>query len=148
MKSVDKRTFPVAAHRVWEIIREPGNQPAWNPKCVQAENIGTAAVGRKFAVTYRWKDKEMKATGEVLEIQPETRIVFRYHYEDGPMAGSADEEFELIEEGMDRTTLVKTIHFKLSGIPKWAQILMGLISRFGKHVGPGEPLDGLDDLLS
>ena len=147
MKSVDRRTFDVPAYRVWEIIREPGNQPAWNPKCVFAENIGTAAVGRKFAVTYRWKEKDMKAMGEVMEILPEQKIVFRYHYEDGPMAGSADEEFELIREGMDRTTLVQTIHFKHSGIPKWAQILMGLISRFGRHVGPGEPLDGLDDLL-
>ena len=92
MQSVDQRTFDVPAYRVWEIIREPGNQPAWNPKCVFAENIGTVAVGRKFAVTYRWKEKEMKATGEILEIEPETRIVFRYHYEDGPMAAGETSE--------------------------------------------------------
>ena len=146
MKMVSKKSFQVPRYRLWEIIREPGNQPAWNPKCVECEDIGQCVVGAKFAVTYEMKGIRQKATGEVLDIQAEHKLTYRYHYEDDKIMGSVDEHFELIEAGMDKTTLVHTVDFQNSSLPRWVKWLIGLMSRFGRTVGP-DPLDGLDDLL-
>ena len=146
MKVVSKKSFQVPGYRLWEIIREPGNQPAWNPKCVECEDIGQCVVGAKFAVTYEMNGKRQKATGEVLDIQAEHKLTYRYHYQGSKMMGSIDEHFELVEEGMDKTMLIHTIDFKESPLPKWVKFIIGFLERFGRTAG-SDPLDGLDDLL-
>ena len=146
MKIITRRTFNASPRELWEIIHDPVNMPAWNPKCVWCEINGTGLAGPRFRATYEMSGKRHDAEGEVVASEAEQRIQFRYTYEDAAKLGTVDEVFELYDKGDRRTELVQSVDFTRSALPRWVKWLIGLLGRFGKSQGNG-PMDGIEALL-
>lgn len=146
MKLITKRTFKATPPELWEIIHDPANMPAWNPKCVWCEVDGTGTAGPRFLVTYEMRGKQSDAEGEVVASEEQRRIHFRYTYEDAAKLGTVDEVFELKPKGDRQTEVVQIVDFSNSTLPRWVKWLIGFIGRFGKEQGIG-PMDGIQALL-
>ena len=146
MKIVSKRQFAASPDELWEIIHEPGNMPAWNPKCVECESLQRYESGQSFSVVYEMNGKRTHATGELLAFEPGQMVHFRYNYEDSNRVGVVDEIFRVIPEGKQTTLLEHTVDFSQSHLPAWVKWLIGFLGRFGKKVGEG-PMDGIAALL-
>ncbi|NDV61943.1 SRPBCC family protein [Puniceicoccales bacterium CK1056] len=146
MKIITKRTFRALPLELWEIIHNPSNMPAWNPKCLTCKDIIQSEPGRKFAVTYKMKGKHTDAVGELISSRKEKLIHFRYFYEDKAKVGTVDEVFEIIPAERGKTLLIHTVDFSKSTLPYWVKLLIGFLGRFGKSMGRG-PMDGIASLL-
>lgn len=145
MKITETQSFDASPAELWSIIHQPGNMPAWNPKCISCESVPSGRIGQRFDVVFEMNGKQLEGLGEIVEWIENKMIRFRYFYEDAGKSGTAEEIFELFENGK-RTTLKHTTDYSGVGIPLWARLLIRFITRFGKAVGPG-PLDGIASLL-
>ena len=146
MKIVEKRKFKASASELWEIVHDPGNMPAWNPKCVSSEPLDAWEVGQRFEVIYEMNGKRSNASGELFDFKISQLVHFRYHYEDSSKLGIVDEIIEIIPKGNLSTLIVHTVDFSRSTLPLWVKLLLGVLGRFGKKMGEGS-LDGIASLL-
>ncbi len=146
MKIISKRTFEVPAQQLWLIVRDPGNMPAWNHKCVECSSLPDARVGDRFNATFQMRDHPHETEGEVLEYVENERIAFRLQYNHDTQTGSVDESFQLKPLGPSRTELVHRADFRNAPLPRWVKIFIGFINLFGRKVGPGI-MDNIEDLL-
>lgn len=146
MKIVSKRKFEATASQLWHIVRDPGNMPAWNPKCVACTSLPQARTGERFSATYNWRDRTHVAEGEVLEYREGEYIAYRIYYEHSAKLGSVDESFQLRQLDLRRAELIHTVDFRRSTLPWWVKMIIGLAGRFGQRKGP-DPLKNIEDLL-
>lgn len=147
MKMISSRTFNTSASEVWRIVSEPGNMPAWNPKCVSCDNTGYGGVGSTFNAAFEMRGRRTEARGEVVSLKHEAEIRYRFEYEEAARIGSVDEVFIIKRKGINRCILRHEVNFRRSTLPFWVKLLIGFIGRFGRPVGP-DPLAGIDDLIS
>lgn len=147
MKIVSKRVYNASPAELWQIIHEPGNMPAWNPKCVECDPVNGGGLGSRFKVVFEMSGKRKQARGEIIEFEPMERIRFRYHYEESSKMGSVDEAYAIAAKGPHQCHLRHETDFQKSTLPTWLKILIGLLGRFGKQVGRG-PLDGIEELIA
>ena len=143
MPAVKLRTekqYDASPAELWQIIHDPGTMPAYNTKCVSSESLARYESGQTFAVTYEMNGKLTDAVGELVAYETERMVHFRYTYEDGSGIGNVDEIFEINPRGERRSRVVHTLDLSHSTLPRWAKIIVGFISRFGKSMGGG-PLE-------
>ena len=113
MKIVTSRAFNASPAILWEIIRDPGNMPAWNPKCVECSNVDAPTVGSRFSCAFEMSGKRSTAEGETLVFEYNRKLRIRYHYEEEARLGSVDEEYSLTEREMGVTVIKHIVDFKL-----------------------------------
>ncbi|MEX0330722.1 MAG: SRPBCC family protein [Puniceicoccaceae bacterium] len=146
VKLKTEKQYNASAAELWQIIHDPGTMPAYNTKCISSESLARFESGQKFAVSYEMNGKMTDAVGELVAYETDRMVHFRYTYEDGSAIGTVDEIFTIIPSGERRSRLVHTLDLSNSTLPRWAKIVVGFISRFGKSQGGG-PLDGIAELL-
>jgi len=146
VKTVERRTFGVSPAKVWSALSDPLNMAAWNPKCVSCEALETSDGIPRFVATYEMSGRRREAFGEVLRSEEGRFIQFRYLYEESSRIGQVDEIFELNAKGSGVTEVTHIVDYGQSSLPLWVKLLIALLSRFGRAVGPG-PLEGLAVLL-
>lgn len=146
MKLVSKRRFNVSVESLWEVIREPGNMPAWNHKCVECGCIAEGGVGSRFEVVFQMNNKRKEAEGEVITLKQFEEIRIRYRYKEDNQMGAVDEMFQVSSAGLRKSKLKHVVDFRHSTLPAWVKVLIWFLGVFGRSVGK-DPLDGLDDLL-
>ena len=103
-----KRSFDAAADLVWRAYTEPAlmrrwltAMPGWSmPVCEM-----TTEVGGKYR--WRWRDDangvEFGFTGEMLEVEPESKIVHTQTYDPGTMGGSMGDGASVITVTFNET---------------------------------------------
>ena len=103
-----KRSFDAAADLVWRAYTEPAlmrrwltAMPGWSmPVCEM-----TTDVGGKYR--WRWRDDangvEFGFTGEMLEVEPESKIVHTQIYDPGTMGGSMGDGASVITVTFNET---------------------------------------------
>ncbi|MEX0326766.1 MAG: SRPBCC family protein [Puniceicoccaceae bacterium] len=146
VKLKTEQQYNASAAELWQIIHDPGTMPAYNAKCVSSESLARFETGQTFAVKYEMNGKMTDAVGELVGYETESMVHFRYTYEDGTAVGNVDEIFQIIPSGERRCRVVHILDLSNSTLPRWAKIVVGFISRFGKSQGGG-PLDGIAELL-
>jgi uncharacterized protein YndB with AHSA1/START domain len=148
VKIKSKKILDVSVNEVWEILRDPENMPAWNPKCQDCYEVpAEVSAGTRFRATFELSGKRNKVFCEVMDYKPCERIRIRYS---GPAFKSdsnfVDETFLLNSQGPHHTLIRHEVDFSNSGIPILFRFLMWFISTFGYQVGPSS-LDGIKDLM-
>lgn len=103
-----KRSFDAAADLVWQAYTEPAlmrrwltAMPGWSmPVCEM-----TTEVGGKYR--WRWRDDENGVefgfTGEMLEVEPHSKIVHTQIYDPGTMGGSMGDGASIITVTFNET---------------------------------------------
>ena len=109
-----KRSFDAAADLVWRAYTEPAlmrrwltAMPGWSmPVCEM-----TTEVGGKYR--WRWRDDangiEFGFTGEMLEVEPKSRIVHTQVYDPGTMGGSMGDGASVITVTFNETDGVTNV---------------------------------------
>lgn len=147
MKLVDTRTFNFHASDVWLVIHDPGNMPAWNPKCIRSTPTHGAGLGARFSADFSMSSNVEQCEGVIVAWEEETLISFEYRFDSKSKGlGTVTETFLL--EAID-TRNVKIRHMvdlTDSGLPKWVRGVAWFLNRFGRSMGAG-PLDGIEALL-
>ena len=147
MKITESELFHHSAHSIWNILKEPGNMPAWNPKCRRCGAVGTASVGAVFQATFELGGKTRESTCEVIDVVPREKIAIRYSVETpGRGTGHVVETFLLRERGLERTQVDLTVDFSEAHLPLCAKTLMWVLSKCGYSAGKSS-LDGIRELL-
>lgn len=148
MKIISTRDFNRPASDLWVVVRDPGNMPAWNPNCIAASRVEGEGLGSQFKATFKMNEKAHQAKGEIISLEEEKEISLRYVFgSESPKLGSIDESYIITSTGSDTSKLRHEIDFTHSGLPWWAKLLISVIGRFGRKVGP-DPLDGIAEVLS
>ena len=146
MKVVSTREFRAPVESVWAILREPGNMPAWNPKCRSCTNVRGGREGSRFEAVFEMSGKTRRSDGEILCFHPPREIEFRFHDREPGREGHVDERFLLSEPSPGRTRLKHVVNFRHAPLPFFVKCLIVILGRFGRRVGD-DPLAGIDDLL-
>ena len=147
MKIKSSKKLNSSDYDVWEILRDPGNMPAWNPKCYTSTGNRDVTVGSHFEATFKLRGKTARtALCEVIELKPCEKITIRYSGEAFPANGYVDETFYLISQGPRQTKLELVVDFTHSGLPLYFKFIMWAISSLGHQAGPSS-LDGIENLL-
>lgn len=122
---------------VWPYLIDPVLQAAWNPKIVSIDRDvdGPVEIGDRFTMLYRMSGKDNLSQVEVTQVVPNERLVFQHRLALDKGEQQAEEIFELTPE-RNGTALTHTINLSDTGIPLPFRILIWLIMRFGKDVGP------------
>ncbi|MDQ8199309.1 SRPBCC family protein [Pelagicoccus enzymogenes] len=146
MKIVAKRDLKASPQELWAIVAQPGNMPAWNPKCVRASETPTTNAGETFTAVYEMKGQQHEAVGDILRSETNREITFRYNLKDSAGTGTIIETLSFAPKTDSITRVSHSVDFSKSNLPFWVKLLIGLIGRFGRNVG-AEPLQGVQDLL-
>lgn len=146
MKLVSKRTYRATPTELWQIVHDPLNMPAWNPKCIHCEKLEGPGNRGAFRATFDFNGKQSDARGTVVKSEPNQEIRFRYEYEASARLGVVEESFQIAAKGWRRTQLKHTVDFSQSTLPRWVKWIIGFVGRFGGSVGTG-PLDEIAKLL-
>jgi len=145
LKFVSKKTFNASPAELWQIVHEPGNMPAWNPKCVESVVSGKGE-GARFTAVFDMSGKRIEVQGTIVEYVEEERIRFQYQYEEGGKAGRIGELYAISRKGPRQSHLRHEADFSDSTLPFWAKVLIGIVGRFGTKMR-NSPLDGIEELL-
>ncbi|HEX6278812.1 MAG TPA: SRPBCC family protein [Pyrinomonadaceae bacterium] len=112
-----KRSFDASADLVWQAYTEPAlmrrwltAMPGWSmPVCEMTTDVGGT-------YRWRWRDEangvEFGFTGEMLEVEPHSKIVHTQVYDPGTMGGSMGDGPSVITVTFDETdgiTIVATL---------------------------------------
>lgn len=147
MKITESIILNISANPIWEILQNPGNMPAWNPKCYACSGKSGVSVGSTFEAVFMMRGKSKRAFCEVIALTPYEKITIRYSGEAFSSGdGFVDETFYLINEGPGQTKIELEVDFTNSGLPMPIKFIMWFISRFGYKAGRSS-LDGIKDLL-
>ncbi len=147
MKIKESIKLHVPVTEVWDILKDPGNMPAWNHKCRSCDCNGGVGVGSSFQAMFELGSKGRKAFCEVVEWKPAEKITIRYSGEAfGSKGGYVDETFLLIHKGPRETRVNLVVDFSNSGLPIFFKGLMWFISKFGYKAGRSS-LDGIKELV-
>ncbi|OUW15630.1 MAG: hypothetical protein CBD18_08520 [Opitutales bacterium TMED158] len=138
MKIVEKRSFDARPEDLWQVVRDPGNLPAWSQKCVECESIRGGGLGSRFNAVFEVRDKRQAARGEVIAHDEGREIVLRFEYEESNGMGSVDESFRIAKRKSGQIELVHTVDFQRSTLPYWVKLLIGFLGRFGRRMGPDQ----------
>ena len=149
MKLKTSRKLTASAADLWIIVSDPKNMPAWNEKCQVVESVHGSGMGTRFKAQFAMRpDKNPESTeGEIIEWKDYERITYRYQFpKNDSQLGSVDETYTIKQISAQQCQLSHVINFKNSGLPRWVKILIGILGRFGKSMGP-DPLDGIVALI-
>ena len=126
MKLKSSKKINSSAVAIWEILRDPGNMPSWNPKCHTSSGNRDVAVGSHFEATFKLPSAKAGGTAlcEVIELKPCEKITIRYSGDAFPSNGFADETFCLVSQGPRQTKLKLDVDFTNSGLPFYVKLLM------------------------
>ncbi|MDE3120022.1 MAG: SRPBCC family protein [Nitrospirota bacterium] len=132
----DQVDIGCSPEKIWLVLEDPNNLPAWNPNVQRVGPItwGTPAKGFRYRATYVLRGKANEMDAEIEEFQPPVRLAVRLSGGRMPKGAFAREVYDLtpIPGG---TRLVQTIELDRSGIPLVFRALMWFIQRFGKPTG-------------
>ena len=129
------------------VIHDPGNMPAWNPKCIRSALTSGAGLGARFSADFSMGSNVEECEGEIIAWEEESLISFRYRFESKSKGlGAVTETFLLEAIGTRKLKIRHTVDLTDSGLPKWVRRLAWFLNRFGRSMGPG-PLDGIEALL-
>jgi len=146
MRLCENKVFQCTAGELWTIIRDPGNMPAWNPKCISADSPPRLEVGSEFRAIFQMSGPTIVTMGQIIEFVPNSRLLIRYSFADKRgKTRTADESFDLVQ-GQKNCRLTHSLDLSASGLPFWARMLGSFISLFGYRAGDS-PLDGIEDIL-
>lgn len=140
--------YNASVNEIWEILKDPENMPAWNPKCRDCRGVPENIVpGSCFEAIFVLGGKSNNAFCEVADYRPSEKITIRFS---GPAFKTnrnfVDETFLFIPKSPRRCLVRHEVDFSYSGLPFIIKFLMWFIHMFGFKAGPG-PLDGIRDLL-
>jgi carbon monoxide dehydrogenase subunit G len=147
MKITESITLTHSAAKVWGILQNPSNMPAWNPKCCSCDGNDNAVIGSRFEATFKLGREAQVMSCEVVRLMPYEKITIRYSGTAfRSKNGFVDETFLLTKQGQHKTKVKLEVDFKNSGLPSPVKCIMWFISTFGYKVGRSS-LDGLKDLM-
>ncbi len=135
------------ANDIWGILRDPGNMPAWNPKCCYSSGNSGIVVGSSFEARFELGGKSKITLCEVIELKPCEKITIRYSggaFSSGD--GYVDETFSLFYQRPRQTKIRLEVDFSKSELPFFVKWPMWFVSAFGYKAGRSS-LDGIKDLL-
>lgn len=136
-----------SANDIWDILKNPGNMPAWNPKCQTCTGNDKITIGSTFDATFQLGNKKKTTICEIIDIKPNEKITIRYSGDIfGSNGGYVDESITLIHQGLRQTKVILSVDFTNSKLPAFVKFIMWFISKFGYKVGKSS-LDGIEDLL-
>jgi uncharacterized protein YndB with AHSA1/START domain len=143
MKLHESIEIPARPEQVWALISDPETWPGWNPRIqtVRRDRNGALVLGEQFHATFKISVRDVPSSFEVLELDPNRRLVFRQRYDDRLRVRWVDVTFGLTAtSGGVRVT--QTVDLSCSGIWWPLRLLIACIHRFGRPSGNG-PLDEL-----
>ena len=147
MKIIDSIKLNNSVSDVWDILRIPGNMPAWNFKCASCDSKETVQVGSTFEAIFKIRNNSKLITCEIIELNPSNRITTRYSGDMfGSKGGYVDETFILICIDTNKTKLRHEVNFTNSRLPFILKFFLWFFSIFG-YKGGQSSLDGIRDLL-
>ncbi|MCG8632946.1 MAG: SRPBCC family protein [Desulfobacterales bacterium] len=147
MKIKESTIVNCSVDDIWDILKDPGNMPAWNPKCHTCDAGKTISIGSSFDATFRLGSKEKKTSCRIMDLKPGEKITIRYSGEAFSTGdGFVDETFTLVYQGVRQTKLVLEVDFSQSELPFLIKSIMWFLSRFGQKSGKSS-LDGIRSIL-
>lgn len=147
MKVKESILIDSSVDEVWEILKDPGNMPAWNYKCCDCKADSNIVIGSTFEATFKMSKTKNVASCEVIELKSCNAITIRYSGESfGSTGGYVDESFILTCIDPRQTKLDLVVDFTNSKLPLILKCIMWFIHTFGYSAGRSS-LDGIKDLL-
>lgn len=135
----DKIIIPAPAEKVWQELLKTDDMSEWNNHIVKWEGLNgpELKVGYNFRVAYKLGSNFVAMEGEITRFEPGHCLQWRLDNPVGEGKISAEmvatETFTIAPTG-GGVKLSQFIEVENSGMPRWAEWLIGLIQRIGKPV--------------
>lgn len=147
MKIKCKKTLNTTVDAIWEILRDPGNMPAWNHKCQTCSATSNVAIGSRFEATFQMSGKPARTWCEIIEFKPGEKITIRYSGQAFMSKnGFVDETFHMVGKSTMQSLIRHEVDVTNSELPVFVKFLMWFINTFGDSIGRSS-LDEIEDLI-
>ena len=150
MKMKESIILNTTVEKLWDLLKDPGNMPLWNPKCIDVKVDKNIYIGSRFEVTFQMREgaEAGKMDCEVIEFKEYKKLVIRYS---GEMVkgkiGHMDEIFIIAPAKNGQLELKRHLDLSKTKLPFFLRIIMWFISTFGYSVGK-TCMEEIRDLLS